>query len=340
MSKPTPLLTLDWLQGIIEHSMFPDIEFNPKYRPEKLPFKGKIFKQIWDIYEGSTKICTLSFEPNSKILPTDMISIKFANGFLYCSTLKERVETFFSENNIKLKYWSRIDVALDFTEFNNNINPETFIKRVKRDIYLKTGNNKSQTIDRQTNITTYEYLKYGTYNCDVSVKLYNKTKEQKEVALKKHIAESWLKCGFDIDDIIWRLEFNINNCRKYYLNKDTGEIFDTNSMDMLQDYNVALLYSHLVKQYFKFKINNYTKNKSRMKEKKLLDLKQWDSNLIEFEQVAQAGRAEKMLIKTMAEHNKNIRCHTHPNETEFNYVLHQFIKDKGLERWAIEKGYL
>lgn len=316
------------------------MEFHEKYRPEKLPIKGKIFKQIWNIYESATKICTLSFEPNSPILPFDMISIKFDNGFLYCSNLKERVEEFFKENNITLKYWSRIDVAHDITSFYNNLYPQNFIKRLKRDIYLKCGYSKSSTIDTQHRITEYHYLKYGTYNCDVSVKLYNKSLEMKEVTLKKHIVEAWKKCNMDIDDTVWRLEFNINNCRKYYLNKDTGEIFNLNDINILDSNNVALLFNHLVSKNFSFKINNYKKNKSRMRGLKLIDLVHWESNLIEFKSIAQAGRSAKIAAKAMYEHTMDIRKYTHPDENAFIYVLKQFLKDKGLTRWAQDKGYI
>jgi len=338
--NPTPLLQLDWLQGVIEHKGFPNMQFASKYRPVKLNIKGKIFMQVWNIYESATHICTISFQPNSPILPADLVSIKFSNGFLYCTNLKERVINFFNENNIVLKYWSRIDIAHDFLTFYNKLLPNNLIKRTKRDIYLKCGYSKSSTIDTQIKFTEYQYIRYGSYNCDVSVKLYNKTMEMQQKEWKKHIANSWEKCGFHYDDTVWRLEFNINNCRKYYLNKDTGEIFNLNDIDILEPYNVALLFNYLTIKYFSFKINNYKANKSRMKYLKIMELINWDENLIEFESVAQAGKCDKIAAKVMYEHNKNVREFTHPNENHFIYVLRQFLKDKGLTKWGIEKGYI
>lgn len=338
--KPTPLLQLDWLQGVIEHQGFPDMEFNSKYRPEKLAIKGKIFKQVWNIYESTTHICTLSFEPNSPILPADMISIKFANGFLYCSNIKERVAQFFCENNITLKYWSRIDIAHDLTHFFNHLLPGNLIKRMLSNNYLKCGYSKSSTWQTQSKMNEFHSLKYGSYHCDVSAKLYNKTLEMKEKEWKKHIADSWAACGFDSEDKIWRLEFNINNCRKYYLNKETGEVFNLNDIEILDSNNLALLYNYLVSKYFTFKINNYKKNKSRMKNLKLLDLKHWDAGLIEFESIAQSGRSDRIAARIMYEHNKNVRQYTHPDQNYFIYCLREFLKDKGLMDWGVSKGYI
>lgn len=266
--------------------------------------------------------------------------IKFDNGILYQKNLKAYVENFFELNKLKLVSWSRIDICNDFNMFNKKLNPDKFINRINRDIYLKTGWTKRTVISKQKLISENEYLKYGSYNCDVSSKLYNKTKEMQEVKHKKHIYASWVKAGLNMDSNIWRLEFNINNTRKDLLIKHTGELINLNNMEILKPENIYILYQHLLLKNFKFKINNYRKNKSRMKSLKLLSFKKYNCQLIDKESIADYSRVHKITVKQLVQHNRDVRTFKENNDARFDLAISQFIEDKGLNEWAKQKGFI
>lgn len=185
---------------------------------------------------------------------------------------------------------SRIDLCLDFVEFDMHDNPQAFVRRYFAHRYAKInqGNISSHGADTW-NGQEWNSLSWGAKSSPVSTKLYNKTLElfnQKDNSYgKPYIRYAWLKAGL-IDDMnrvtlqgekqqVWRLEFSLRSSvkgwlpieidgknRNYQSIKNTLECYDTKE-------KMLVIFASLQRHYFRFKKYQEGVRKDRCEDKVL-----------------------------------------------------------------------
>ena len=200
-------VAIDWLQLHVSVDDKQLHAFNSSYNVKRLDYQTRHFKDLDEIYFGQKLVATCASNPHSKVLKKNMMLVKFDNAFLYQKELKFEIEYFLRMNKLKLEGISRIDIAHDFNLFFNDINPEDLIKRFLRGYYARLGKSKLSVFGEHGDFNVYEYLKFGSNKSLLSVYLYNKSTEMKEIKLKPWIFDTWKLCKLDVTKDVWRLEF-------------------------------------------------------------------------------------------------------------------------------------
>lgn len=354
-------LAVDWLTLMVT---MPRKDFeNHKCRFEirKNDHQTRHFKQIHYIYApGGDEVGYVAHDPHSEILAPEAGLLKLNNKYLYQEGLKEWVIKLLAELKMTFCSISRIDLALDFQRFNNNLCPGNFIRKYISDAYLKTGRAQFnlQGKEGSSKGKAYESLKFGSAESDIQYYIYNKTKEMAAVKHKQWIEDNWKANGYDGDGDVWRLEFRLKKSKKgiYAIDEKqhpimdirTGEIkgyrpvkhsrlvFDMETLDSLD--NISELYSYLFNRYFTFVHNNKGKRKDRCKPVTLFS-KGFETKgvAIKLSEKREADRAARIFAK-----------HLHKLEYEMKGLdfglaqwAHEFsgyyIMSRGLESWANKK---
>ncbi len=333
------LLCLDWFSGVVHHEGVVSCCKGSEYVQERTKISSRNFKFIDQISKEGRKICSLAYCPSSPVIPKNTILIKFENSFLYQEHFYVSLIQFLANRKFKWIGTSRIDVALDFNNFKNLINPCSFISRVKRDIYLRKGRSNYTIIGSQNRKSEDEYLKYGSRQSDVCIYLYNKTYEMIAKKYKAYIVKSWEKAGLAMNENVWRLEFSLSNCRKNLVDTTSGEILTLKGIEITKKENLQKLFNTIAASHFIFKVNNFTKNKSRMTDLKLLPRDLSMCYLADIPSLTDHSRYDKAIIKKLHQHYTDVRKHKSAFDVNFQETIRSFSEDKGLAAWTISRGY-
>lgn len=95
-------------------------------------------------------------------------------------------------------------------------------------------------------------LTWGKTGRAIQVQMYNKTKELREVKMKKWIVDTWQAAGLDISRDVWRVEMRIQLHGKQIINCATGEPFALSLVDLLTQEQVSEIFRAYADKYFKF----------------------------------------------------------------------------------------
>lgn len=282
---------VDWLTLRISY-LDKVLNLAPQYGYKVMPYTTRVFKRVIEItdLELNEVIATITDQPLSSALPSDLILIKFHNKLLYTADLYSYVKNFCEENRIWINAVSRLDIAVDFTSFANSLHPEIFLKRWLSQRYIKKGWCKAKprgtfkeynTYEFDANLTcgksiTYDYMRWGTANNGLKYYLYNKTKELQQVKEKPYIRKRWeMFLGEKPERDVWRLEFSIvsndlrfievekteeiKNAVKVYqerqvVDTDTGEITTAIEVNVK---SIEVLQDQLLIKVFSSLVNKY-----------------------------------------------------------------------------------
>jgi hypothetical protein len=243
---------IDWLSLRI---LYLDniLKLGAGYDYKIMPYSTRTFKRVIEITDLNLNevVATITDSPTSPTINENLILIKFHNKLLYQSDLKQYITNFCQQNNFKIVGISRLDIAIDFTSFANNLHPEIFIKRFLKGSYIKKGRGNFKTnfktreyntIDTQANgkygkTIIHEYLRFGSANNGLKYYLYNKSKELEQVKEKPYIRERWREFGHDEKKDVWRLEFSLTSSKIEFIEtsesqpikKDKSKIFSSDS---------------------------------------------------------------------------------------------------------------
>jgi len=254
-------ITLDWLSlyciGTIKDTM--DFIFI------KLEYSTRQFKDVHNIYFRKNLIGVATSNPTSKIINPKAIIVKFENKLLYSKSARYFIEKFLRTTKLFFKSITRADIARDFHRFINELHPRDFIEKFLSGTYLKNGRGKFKTIGSQQQKNEYEYLSFGNLASGKKIYLYNKSKELKEVKMKDHIVQFWNKNGLDTGADVWRLEFSFKGSQNKIVDILTGLISKISWIDLFSIDKLGKILNAAIDQFFSFKINDGTKNKTRMK---------------------------------------------------------------------------
>lgn len=111
-----------------------------------------------------------------------------------------------------------------------------------------------QTLPIQHALTTA--LTWGKTGRAIQVQIYNKSKELREVKMKRYIVDAWKAAGLDLERDVWRVEFRIRAQGKELENLSTGEQFTLSTIDCVTQEQVEMLFQAYAEKYFKFFVND------------------------------------------------------------------------------------
>ena len=341
------IISLDWL-GINVKNKGQNFHFNTKYRFENLGISTRHFTQVENVYNGAELICSITHTPHkNSVIPPETIQVKFDNAFLYELNLKQRVETFLTENNLIFSSLSRLDVCWDFNKFSNGWTGEKFVNNYSREIIERKAHGHYTISGRKSKTGRKEnYLAFGSRTSDTRMYMYDKTLELSEKKSKPYIKKLWEKNGLNIESV-WRVEFSMTGFNKGFANKDTGEtLFCLNNLDCLLPKNVHRLFKFLYFKYMYFyKTNNQKSNVTRNNRIKLIAEFETGERLdwYELREKESSSRTEKIILKRINAHFNEVRILKNPlPEIEaYKLMIKSYLDNHvnlfDLEAWAQRK---
>lgn len=214
-----------------------------------------------------------STKSNGGIFNENACHIRLSNRTCYRDRAVDLLRRFLLACRLELRGISRVDVCLDFCHFDNGDNPQNVINAYMRGELSKVNQSNVSAHGRdQWCGRFWSSLKWGSENSMVTTKIYDKTRELREVRDKPYIRQCWLEAGLisSFDDSttqVWRVEFSINSDAKKWVrvelerpitSRKTGKkrLFDELPNTLLQydsREKLARVFFNLAAHYFHFK---------------------------------------------------------------------------------------
>lgn len=286
------LLNIDWLTIYCESNVWssalkPDeIEYNKEYDKEglfegrkrhentmadllqwgthsfdiiPLPYGTKQFAKCFNVYQRGINdpLAIISCCPRAGILNPKAVMIKFANNILYDLHIMETINQTLNELKITPKSISRLDIALDFYEFENNYQPQQLIL----DFLNGTIKHVGQSVGRvyfvqKSDGITYTGLQFGSKTSVANVYMYNKSYELTEAKSeghhdKPHIRQAWRLGGLNEEGRdVWRIEISFKPEALIFADKASGEIKDYTKWQDIEQ--AQIIFGTFFHKLFKF----------------------------------------------------------------------------------------
>lgn len=322
-------LVIDWLQLNCGGGLYLPTAFTSVL----LGYQTRQFAEIREIYSKDKLICTIANNPHSSIIPKDTHIVKFDNRYLYEGNIFGNAMQLMDKLQLKIKGISRLDIALDVQRFNNNLKPHSLISGFLSNKYLKMGKAKYKLIGTQDDKHVFETLRFGGNISNVAVYLYNKSKELQDVKMKPYIVEKWKADGYDNKEDVWRLEISIKTNRANIINTSTGDVNKLTFQNCQKDSFINDVYYTFISQYFHFKHNDGSVNKSRMKSVNLLSEVRYDSLVRFLSEEVDSGRSDRIFLKHLEEYNCELRERDFELSTFVSSSISDFVRTRGLSAY-------
>lgn len=278
----TKLLTMDWIQMHVKipviyekstiheknivnadtFNLFSDHRFIVTDSNKRTIHYKKLYYVFQNVEGIEIKIGEIQCLPHVSFISPDSAILKLENRILYYENYLTIIQDLLDSLNLRFVNYSRLDFALDFNYFDNNISPVDFIGNIAASRWVFSGR-KTQTHFGQIESSefnefslhtigrNYNALKLGSRKSPVTLQLYNKTKEMLKKASKPWIREFWDTNNLKDDtNDIWRLEFTLRKSDKSLLDYETGECIDWTDINLIQSNNLSKIYSSLLNQHF------------------------------------------------------------------------------------------
>lgn len=314
-------LSVDWLQldmrGLLQNSAL--------YQKVTKEFHTRHFQQITEIFKGAFRIATVAHTPLSEILPPELNLVKMENRELYYNQPVTRLLQCGESFSLSYKSVSRLDLCIDFHEFNNKLSPVQFIRNFLNNKYRKVGANQFTCIGQQLNTMEYSYIRFSKKTSNISVYLYNKSKEMREVKKKNYIVSKWKKSGLDISRDIWRLEFSIHNAKFDFFDKITG-VLEPFTLPMLDrpEY-LDLCIATLLNKYFCFYLNTNTRKENCKTRLELFDTDYTHLDIKFRDESKSTNRSDIIFLNSLRGLNNELRS-INRGEAEYTKALIKYYK--------------
>lgn len=220
--------------------------------------------------------------------------LKLVNRYCYAPNAIDLLSAFLRQHGYTIQRIFRLDLALDFERFDDNTDPNAFLKRYLDGKFTKVnqGNISAHGADRWEG-RFWHSVSWGSAKSMVSTKMYDKTIELSQVKDKPYIRYAWFTSGL-VDDFqtlqkkgkdnkpykphIWRLEFSIKSSAKGWLiveNNDGKQPTEDQVPHTIDAYDTPekrlLAFQMLTRHYFHFKYYEEGKRKDLCKDRVLFN---------------------------------------------------------------------
>lgn len=233
--------------------------------------------------------------------------IRLANRACYAPSAIDNLRRFLILHNYIYRNISRIDICLDFQQFDNLMTPNNVVKKYMKGDISKINQCKVAAHGQDAwDGRTWNSLKWGSQTSSISTKLYNKSLEMREVKRKFYIEDIWKEAGLDEKKDTWRVEFSIKSDIKGYVRLDDGELIDNKLTSYDTPDKLLHVFRLLSARYFHFKKlvynrNNELQRKDRCPDVDLFKLSFEDKAVkpIKLTNQTEPDRTDKLLAKRL-----------------------------------------
>jgi hypothetical protein len=294
---------IDWLQ-IDSHGPFQNSTF---LKTNKLDYKAPNWNEIYELFKDEWRQATVVSKPTADFISKDTNLFKLENRECYWQKPVSRLIQIAESCNTKFYQPSRIDLAIDFNTFHNSYLPNTFISDYFLCKIVNKRNSGFTTIGNQSFNLSFDYLRFSKKKSRVSVYLYNKSKELREVKMKNYIVKHWKDNGLDINKDIWRLEFSIHLPKFDFIDLLSGEVEQFNCINLDNKDYLHKIIKILLQRYFTFVYKTNSELKNCKKEVKLFS-NITGSYKLNFRDCCQDnGRSDRIFLHKLKDLNNELR---------------------------------
>lgn len=277
----------------------------------------RIFNEVITLIDKQgIPFCEICREPKSRksqggIIVDRACSIRLVNQQCYSPNaigeLIKFLEDFgFSYKKDKLCGIQRIDLAMDFTQFDAlEDSPQLFVNDYMAGRYAKVNQPKVRAVGIDGySFKRYNSLSWGSTSSMVSTKMYCKTQEMAEVKEKPWIRQAWVDSGIlhdSLDDTpVWRIEFKLTSECNEWIDED-GVVIHNTIEAWNAETNLMQFFRGLMAHYFDFRYVDPTKSKYKADQ---VDLWRWPIGVGRAtprrkEKFRDSGRAELILLNKL-----------------------------------------
>lgn len=286
---------------------------NENYTFKRLQHSTRHFSELIEVYNWRGELyCTIQRKPFSRVIDLAAMIVKLANSQLYKPYFASDFKVFLLTIGFEFRSFSRLDICCDFLKFKNGLTPQVFMQGFFSNKYLKNGRASYQVQGEQLNAHRFDYLRFGSNESDVSVYLYNKTKELQDVKNKPHIVNKWEVNNLTDRGDVWRLEVSLKSSSLKLLDLESGEVLTLSYELLLSDSTIVSMFRAYVSKYFQFKKNDGLKNKTRMADLVLFSDLETPLRVYNYKPATDTTRADKIFIKKL--HLIDDELYTMPSE--------------------------
>lgn len=256
-------INLDWLEIFAEEPITAphDAEFFRRagYKVKERAYGTPQYKEMFTILANGQELFEIRRNPYSKkkeggIFAENACHIRLCNRTCYEEDPINHLRAFMITHDYTYKSISRIDIALDFNDFDNGERPEHFIERYMKAKVAKINQSNVSAHGTDTwSKRVFNSLKWGSPSSPVSTKLYNKTLELKSGEDKPYIRQAWETAGLDISRDVWRVEFSLSAQMQTLKSLKNGEMFKKSLVHYDSRERLLKQFAILYNKYFDFR---------------------------------------------------------------------------------------
>lgn len=229
-------INLDWLEVYCLEPVDAPRDFNyfksRGYIVEPRAYGTPQYAQMFTLYESDDDFIEIRRDPYSLksqggVFLPGACHLRLCNRTCYERDPIGHLRMFLITHGYQLQNISRIDIALDFVDFDApDVTPRDFVARYMRSEISKVcqSNVAAHGYDYWAN-RIWNSLKWGSPSSPVTTKLYNKTLELRQQQDKSYIRTRWLEAGFSPAAEVWRIEFSCSSQAQTLKSKVTGQTF-------------------------------------------------------------------------------------------------------------------
>ena len=181
-------------------------------------------------------------------------SLRLSNRYCYAVNPIDDLRKFIIAHGYHYKSITRIDICLDFNEFDNGRSVPKFIEDFMKGRVSKINQcNLAAHGNDNWGGRSWNSLKWGAPTSNVTTKIYNKTREMREVGAKFYICDRWQEAGLDLTKDVWRIEFSINSQGQSLRNLKAGTVEKKTLLNYDSKEKLLRQWAILAAKYFHFK---------------------------------------------------------------------------------------
>lgn len=338
-------ISCDWLQVYCENrneaGLCLNVLSNAAYTFVLQQCSSRQFKSIYKVFDrNDDHYADIQADPFSSIICQNGCIIRLSNRELYKCDFALNFIAFLNTYNFHFKSISRLDVCYDFNVFCQGMKPRRLINSFLNKRVLKNNQGNYQLMGSTHLINDYDYIRFGTRTSAVCTYMYNKSKELKEVKDKPYIRELWALNDLDLNSEVWRVEISIKADAKYQVCLSTGEVFALSPSSVITARAIEDVFYSYATKYFAFKINDGTKNKTRMKDVPLFSrIDEITRRPVRLTLASDSGRSDKIFVRKLQKIKTELRSVSPELLKSIEEVRRSFCIQKSLSSFYYQKVY-
>lgn len=362
--KPATIVNIDWLSFWGDCC---DVQNGNFYQLRDTELHTNIFSRTRVIEDISGReVGTIQDKPYSDVLPEHSGILKIDNELLYHEDLVRVVRTLISDIQFHEISVNRLDIASDFTEIAGE-KPEKFCRKLITGEYRRVGAAKffchGDDVQKLKSIKKYgnglwvgiidveavgngiqfDYIRYGKRNSPVCTYMYNKTKELEEVQDKPWIRRLWWNYG--MTNNVWRIEFSFHGNKTQTIDKETGDIFQLDSLGWEQAIERRHeVFRTLANKYFDIRNPRKTDGsiESRTNRMYRVEYLGYEANGLimnrKYSHAKKPSYLDKVLLRKLTDYANEFYIEKPRVARLSRELINLIAKEKDLIDWGIKKG--